>query len=257
MRIMTSNIWGDYFGNPVAVREDAIGRIYRQYAPDILGFQEMTAGWYRGRLFEELHDTYQLIGTEAFDANNYVPMVVKKNFSLLAKGYEYLAHTPDESKGITWAVLQDAAGRTFAVCNTHFWWKPGAEHDAIRVQNAQQLVTVMQQLHTRYACPVWAFGDMNTTLSSEVFAVYAQNGIRHMRELAAVKSDVSSHHGDPVRGEDGRYHGSPTTNDYRASIDHIVALGDGFSVEEYRVIEDPDALDATDHSPVYVDVTLD
>ena len=37
MRIMTSNIWGDYFGNPVDERLDQVLTIYRKYAPDILG----------------------------------------------------------------------------------------------------------------------------------------------------------------------------------------------------------------------------
>jgi endonuclease/exonuclease/phosphatase family metal-dependent hydrolase len=41
---------------------------------------------------------------------------------------------------------------------------------------------------------------------------------------------------------------------YHLSIDHIVGLGDGFTVKEYRVIEDREALDASDHSPIYADV---
>lgn len=41
-----------------------------------------------------------------------------------------------------------------------------------------------------------------------------------------------------------------------SSIDHIVALGDNFKVLQYRVIEDKNALDASDHSPVYADICL-
>ena len=37
MRIMTHNIWGDYFGNCVDERIDDALEIYRQYTPDVIG----------------------------------------------------------------------------------------------------------------------------------------------------------------------------------------------------------------------------
>lgn len=257
MRIMTSNIWGDYFGNEVTVREDQMYSVYCKYAPDVIGIQEFTSGWYKSSLFEKLHDDYAMIGTEAYDNTNFVPLFVKKKYKLAAKGFEYLTNTPDESKAITWAVLSDSEKNvTFAVCNTHFWWVIGSEHDKIRARNAEQLAALMKYLNEKYDCPVFAFGDMNCILTAEVFSVYEKKGIQHLHDLAELKSDISSYHGDPVRGEDGRFHGCKTSRDYRFSIDHIVALGDGFSTSEYRVIEDKDALDATDHSPVYADVEI-
>ena len=39
IRIMSFNIWGDYFGNPVNEREDGIGRVISVYSPDILSMQ--------------------------------------------------------------------------------------------------------------------------------------------------------------------------------------------------------------------------
>lgn len=255
MRIMTSNIWGDYFGNPVKGREDLLFAVFKRYSPDVIGMQEYTPGWYKGNMYKWLSDEYYPVGTELFNNINYVPMAVKKKYKLLNYGYEYLESTPDISKGITWAVLKKE-GELFAVCNTHFWWKTGEEHDAVRVQNAHQLVNLMKQIHNRYDCPVFAFGDMNTKISSGVFEVYRQNGIKHLRDLASFSDSVSSHHGDPVLGEDGRYRGAKTDRDFNFSIDHIVALGTGFTVLQYRVIEDIEALDATDHSPVYVDVEI-
>ena len=79
--------------------------------------------------------------------------------------------------------------------------------------------------------------------------------IRHLWDLAETKTDICSHHGDPVLGEDGKYHGKKTAAAHTGSIDHIVGLGQ-FTVQNYAVVEDQDALDATDHSPVYADVTL-
>lgn len=253
MRIMTSNIWGDYFGNPVDIREDLLFTVFKRYSPDVLGMQEYTPGWYEGKMYDWLSDEYYPIGTELYNNINYVPLAVKKEYKLLNYGYEYLENTPDKSKGITWAVLEKE-GKKFAVCNTHFWWMTGSEHDVIRLDNARQLANLMKHLNQRYDCPVFAFGDMNTTISSGVFEIYRENGIKHLLDSADEKDTVSSHHGDPVLGDDGRYHGKKTDKDFNFSIDHIVALGDDFKVLQYRVVQDIEALDATDHSPVYVDV---
>lgn len=256
MRIMTSNIWGDYFGNPVDVRIDDIYSIYKEYNPDILGLQEITKRWYDSGLFERLAEDYYWVGTEIADSNNFVPFCFKKSYKLIAKGYEYLAETPDASKGITWAVLSGEEEKIFAVCNTHFWWRTGPEHDEIRVKNALQLVRLMKHLGELYNCPVFAFGDMNTTLSSNVFKAYSDNGLKHLYDIAESKDSVSSHHGDPSLGEDGKYHGKKTENDRNCSIDHIIALGSDIKVSQYRIIEDQKALDTTDHSPVFADITF-
>lgn len=93
--------------------------------------------------------------------------------------------------------------------------------------------------------------------------------------MADEKDTVCSVHGNPERGEDGKFHGqkatpeqvaefrrilclpeASTSDGYFSSIDHIVALGDNFKVCQYRIVEDKDALDASDHSPVYADISL-
>ena len=43
VRIVTANIWGDYFGNPVRDREGAFLDAFIQYGADVIGMQECTA----------------------------------------------------------------------------------------------------------------------------------------------------------------------------------------------------------------------
>ena len=74
MRIMTSNIWGDYFNNSTIGRDDKLYGVYQKYAPDVIGFQEVTKGWYESSLFEKLSKDYYFIGTELFGSKNYVPI---------------------------------------------------------------------------------------------------------------------------------------------------------------------------------------
>lgn len=78
MRIMTTNIWGDYFGNPANVRENNVYQVYKNYSPDVIGFQEITDGWYKSNLFKMMSDDYFFVGTELFENINFVPMAVKK-----------------------------------------------------------------------------------------------------------------------------------------------------------------------------------
>lgn len=291
MRIMTSNIWGDYFKNPVSLREQDLFSVYRKYAPDVIGFQEVTPAWHDSKLFLNLRKDYNIIGTDMCDRKSFTPMAIKKEFAIIAYGHEQLENTPDFSKSITWAVLE-RAGVRFAVCNTHFWWMRGNEaewikkdfgvenytlhdHNMLRCENARQLSAIMKQLNGRYDVSVFALGDMNGTATEEMFDVYAQNGIISLYNVAEQRDNICSIHGDPVQGDDGRYHGKKTTPEYIAelrstlslpqteeadahlcSIDHIVALGDGFKVVSYCVVEDQKALDATDHSPVFADVDL-
>ena len=42
MRIMTANIWGDYFENPVSVREKDIMTVFGKYSPDVILSKEHT-----------------------------------------------------------------------------------------------------------------------------------------------------------------------------------------------------------------------
>ena len=55
---MTSNIWGDYFGNPVTIREDELYDVYCRYVPDVIGLQEATVAWHQSTLFSRLKKEY-------------------------------------------------------------------------------------------------------------------------------------------------------------------------------------------------------
>ena len=110
-------------------------------------------------------------------------------------------------------------------------------------------------------------------LDEGVFDVYTQNGLLILINIAQEKDDTCSHHGNPVRNDKGEFFGVRATKDYVASfrevllrpkgtdlpdyyssIDHIIGLGNSFTVKQYRVVEDQDALNATDHSPVFADI---
>lgn len=259
IRIMSSNIWGDYFGNEIAVREDQLLDVFERYAPDVLGMQEATRNWNLSALFRGLAQNYEFVDTGRFTDNNYTPLLYRRDyFELVDSGFVKFRDTPDNSKGFTWAVLEyKGNGQRFAAISTHWWWKyiGNAEHDALRVSNAAEVTETARMITERYGCPVFAFGDFNSRYSCPSLAYLRENGWKFAQEDASVSMEVCTHHGDPKRGEDGLFHGDATLHTKEHSIDHIVWMGQADPVE-FRVVEDQDALDATDHSPIWCDFEI-
>ena len=79
---------------------------------------------------------------------------------------------------------------------------------------------------------------------------------------AASKADIRSahcsHHGNPVRGADGKYHGhirSANTDKPEYSIDHIY-FTKGIHPLRHEIGVYQEVLDITDHSPVLVEFLL-
>ena len=116
----------------------------------------------------------------------------------------------------------------------------------------------MTELRTKYDCPVVGGGDFNCNVSSDPFKLMAEYGFESVQEFAEIASAECSHHGDPKRGDDGKYHGQPRPeNNVKAySIDHLVAYKPRIRALGEYVILDQDALDATDHSPIFTDIVL-
>ncbi len=251
MRIMTMNIWGDYFGNEVETRFDGIYNTAIKYSPDVLGLQEMTESWYKSGLLEKLSD-YKAIGFEG----NFVPLLFKRDdFEMLECGYEQYADTPDPSKGITWAVLvYKKNGKRIAVFNTHWWWmEKDVKHDELRAKNAEQLYNRMMLVKKLYDAEPVAFGDLNAKDNSLGLNYLEDKDIYSSYKMADKFSPMSSWHRNPERGEDGLYHGKTTDDDKGMSYDHIISEKGKLKISEQHVVEDQCVLDSTDHSPVYID----
>ena len=255
MRIMTLNIWGVYFGNPAGERIDAIEDTLRKYSADIFGLQEFCSGWRESGLIDRLSNKYAAVCFE----KDYTPLFfLKDTFNLKDSGHFLYNNTPDESKGFTWAVLEEkATGKMLGVFNTHLWWKTGDEHEIIREQNAMELLASMKEIKEKYNdVPVFAFGDFNSPEDKKAIKYLENNGVITSYKIADKFSPNSSHHGDPIRDEKGIYRGKITDVPKERSLDHIVTFIDDVKIIEQKVVEDQTILDATDHSPVYIDFSL-
>ncbi|MBO5438248.1 MAG: endonuclease/exonuclease/phosphatase family protein [Thermoguttaceae bacterium] len=262
LRFMAANIWGDYFGNPVGPQQEgAFADVFRRYAPDIIALQEVTPNWWKSRLFTDLGPEWGTVrGKNANGVRNYVPMLYRKDrLTLLDEGSVLFHVKLDRSKGVTWAVFEvKATGKRFIAFSTHFWWKSTPESDPIRVENAKMILAELQKLQEIWKCPAIGGGDFNCRIGSNPMKHFAENGWVSAQEAAESASPECSHHGNPVRGEDGIYRGFPRRkgNVKANSIDHVLVEQNKFRVLTERVILDPDALGASDHSPIYADVAF-
>lgn len=258
VRFMVFNIWGDYFGNPPEERADNQIAVVSRYAPDVLALQEVTVNWWKSRLISELQAEYAVVSCAEEGKTSFIPLFYRKDrFELLEEGTELFHAKLDQSKGITWAVLKDKRnGKTFVAWSTHYWWKGTDESNFIRTVNSQRICARLGALKAKWNCPSVGGGDFNCRVDSDPLNVLQDAGYFSAQEIANDASPEASHHGDPVRGKDGKYHGfpRPAENVKAQSIDHIFLEKTAFTVLKERVVLDQDALDSSDHSPVYVDL---
>ena len=253
IRLMTSNIWGDFFHNPVEPRAPLLATVFERYFPDILGLQEVGPSWWESGLIPALSRTYTQVPVENPEKLNCTPLFYRADrFELLESG-RCLFHEPlDYSKGWNFGVFKSSGG-TFAVFNTHFWWKKELRDEVIRRYNAMETVSAMKRIGEKYSCPVFLMGDLNCKCDSMTWEYLRSQGWQTSFFCTDHFSPFSSNHHNPVVHADGTCTGCTTDEPKEDSIDHI-AIPAAIKVICQCAVIDREALDSSDHSPVYADV---
>ena len=274
LKFLTFNIWGDYFENPVEERAAGVEATILKGRPDVVALQEVTPSWYGSPLFANLAKAgYALVrgdedaalaraafcGEKTPKHINHEPILYRSDrLTLLDSGTEFFHLSLQTSKSVTWAVLEcKSDGRRFAAFATHFWWQGnGEESDAIRELNARHVLYVLADVRRRWGADLPAIlgGDLNSKEGSAAHAMLHSGGFVNAASNADVRSPHCSHHGNPKRGADGKYHGSPCPADAdlpARSIDHVLYTR-GIHALRHEIDTDQVALDVSDHSPVRV-----
>jgi len=277
LKFMTFNIWGDYFKNPVAEREEGVEAAIRRASPDVVSLQEVTPNWYKSPMFANLQkDGYALVrgdedaalkraafaGKKTSKHINHEPLLYRKDtLELVDSGTDFFHLSLQTSKSVTWAVLKvKATGRSFIAFGTHFWWQSnGMESDAIRELNARHVLSVLAALRRRWGdIPAILGGDLNSNPGSIAHAMLRSGGFKNAAECADIRSVHRSHHGNPKRDADGKYHGalcSAESDKPELSIDHVY-FTDGIHALRHDIDTDQSVLDVSDHAPVTVDFEI-
>ena len=264
IRVMSHNVWGMYskdLANGVANRAEVMRDIYLKYLPDVIGTQEFSAKIHEKHLPELLAGRYAMLDVDsevdaAGVAHQFTPMFyrpdrvqpIKKGFFLYDRAFNNA-----DSKSVTYATFRmlDGSGE-FSVCNTHFWWRSGPEHDAARVVNAADILKIAGTLSR----PVIIMGDLNCVQTSDAYKAIAAGEMSDARYAAPVTTDKITHHPYPVfDGARDIFTPAPYENPQAPrSIDHIfIDAEHAARLRKFDVLTDAAALTTSDHCPLYVD----
>lgn len=259
IRIMSHNIWCGAVYN----RDSHLANIYLRYAPDIIGLQEMTQNLYDSRLLSLLDEQYELLRPETNGMLDNTPLLIRRGvFETVKCGWHlYDGLNNHASKSLAWAVLRKTdGGEMIGVISTHYWWQKGPESDTARVYDAHQLGAYARFIATEYQVPVVVMGDLNMRIGAAGYNAMLADGAMDMR-IAAVEyaSRSNTHHPyavfDPESGE--YINGPMPRGSHLQAIDHMFVYGHaGLDVRTFDVITEQEALDASDHCPIFVDCRI-
>lgn len=249
IRIMSFNIlcekWNDRL--PVEGRDYQVTACVNYFAPDVIGFQEVSDAWYAS-LNKLIGGTYAFTDSKTPDN--------KTNFSTLAYNKETLTMLDHGvilfSQGnnvqlrlVTWALFEvKATGKKFIACSTH--WDLGSNPQYQQV-HSDEMADIVLRLQKTYNAPVLTTGDYNTDETTTYYANFLKkSGYKDAKYTASiVNRDWKSYHNV---GEC-----PPSSN--KKAIDHIFGSPE-IKFAYYNLLVDQVVLDASDHCPIYADVIL-
>lgn len=259
IRIMSHNIWCGEVHN----RDLHLAESYFRHAPDVLALQEMTQNLYDSRLLSLLEEKYELLKPDTQGLLDNTPLLVRRGvFDVVKCGWHiYDGLNNHKSKSLAWAILRKTDdGSEIGVISTHYWWQAGPESDLARVYDAKQLTAYAHFMQVEYGVPVVAMGDLNMRIGAPGYIEMTSTGAMDMR-MAAVEyaSRSNTHHPYAVYNpESGEYENGPMPKgSHLNAIDHMFVYGhEQLDVRVFNVVTEQEALDVSDHCPIYVDCKI-
>lgn len=263
VRIMSSNIWGNCPAHiRISNRDDLLDVLYRRYLPDAVGMQEVSP-----KVRAEETDIFDLTAplyrelavTPVPEGNNYTPILYRPG-RLAAEDsgfFRYAGPNDGGSKSLTWGLFRTLQGSRFFLLNTHYYYTVDDTGRAARVSNSFEVLALVTRLAQKYPDVPFIFtGDFNCLTGDAPLSLLERYDICDTCRLAADPPKVSSWHDYPVMNEDGTFSiPSAICPDPSKTLDHILVRG-AVTVQALSVVTDKEACIATDHSPVYADLSL-
>ena len=279
LRLMSTNQWACDKNTPAweamgadcsySVRMPGFLKYYKETCPDVLGLQEVTAKMADKlmRLFNEEKlpfallwgkDTPIIYRTDRFELVDSAFLVYPEEFP----GHEGCFNN-SKTKSYNVGVFRiKESGKLFILMSTHLWYKNGSNPEAKSYQpfsdeaRAYQLGLAMDcldQLQSKYQCPVVVMGDMNADRAKPCIQLALSRGFSHAYDVAVEHRDEGNgHHYCFPDGYKG-YTPGPAAH----AIDHILVRGFGEgAVRTYDRYAPDYYMCLSDHIPVWIDVEI-
>jgi endonuclease/exonuclease/phosphatase family metal-dependent hydrolase len=260
----------------------------KQYCPDILGCQEFNISK-RGERANEYGDLSALLAKIGYREScprdvgvhcyyNQTPLFYNtKTTKLIKSAYYWYEHQVDAeninncspndcgSKALTWGVFEDKkTGKRYIAVSTHM----ATRSNGVRGLQAIEAVNVISSLVEKYNAPVFFGGDYNGRAESANISYFRGENARYadvaQDGLAEeFSSTASTHHTYPRFNEEFGFMLPDAERDCTIesvnnnNIDRILLThAEGVKVGVYGVVIDECSMSASDHYPIFADVTL-
>ena len=254
IRIMSFNILHESYNDrlPLTERARKVASVISAYCPDAVGLEEVSAAWHES-LESLFGGTYAFIPDDIPGAGPSYSTVFynTSKAELLEYGTTvFAAATNSQLRNLTWARLRRISdGQEYVVTSTH--WDISTHPDE-RVLQAKENGVLTSGLISKYGLPIFACGDYNRNeTTSEFTGFIAATGMKDSKLTAlasglAERGGKSTHTvGQPVSG----------SSDGSVCIDHIVCTPD-VEIKYYTTVIDDEAIDSSDHCPIFVDAYI-
>ncbi|MGL4519722.1 MAG: endonuclease/exonuclease/phosphatase family protein [Phocaeicola sp.] len=239
--------------NGWAYRKSHVARFVNEYAPDVVGTQEVLHNQLLN--LKEALPMYTSVGVGRMDgkeAGEYAAILYKHaRFDLVKSGTIGLSEQPDSigligwdaacERIVTWAMLRDKKfGNELAVFNTHF-----DHYGAIaQKESAKLLLQKMEELAA--GVPIILTGDFNVTIDSEALQLFDASGLKNAYKYA-----------EKLEGPAWSFHNFGRIAVEERSLIDFVFVNNHFHVESCTMVEEqPEGTFLSDHLPIWAKVSL-
>lgn len=281
LRLMSHNQWQNDNNTPewekngedcsAAVREKGFVRVFGETKPDIIGCQEvsgiMADEMMRGLGAAGMHYSLLWGRNTPIVYNRDKLELIDSDFSLYPEELPDREGTFNDAMSKSWnvgvfRVKED--GGILIFMTTHLWWKsddPNVDwyqpySGEARVYQMSLAIKKLAELQKKYNAPAFLVGDLNTTYADSPVQYALKNGFVHTHDVATEYVDESNGwHPCYPYGYSGYIEGG----NFSTAIDHILLRDTDFAAVTVRRFErySPEYyLPLSDHSPVYVDISL-
>ena len=227
-RFMSYNVMADLPGysqnaeiKEAEVRKEIVSELILAYNPTVLAVEEVFENWY-AQLTKEIEDVYTFVPLRTDAGVNRTMLVYNKTeVKLLDYGFVTAEKTPTPNNRVhAWGLFEDLkTGTKFITIGCHF--SISSEDD--RTEEAEWLISLIEELKAEHNVPVIAMGDFNSTATGKATdKLHQYDGL----ELAILKG-----------------------------VDQIW-YGNGFECKASGIETGNHSKLGSDHSPVWADVSI-
>ena len=251
-RIMSFNILSEEWDAAAVMegRDVRVSAVLLNYLPDVAALQEVSNKWYT-ILETNVGGIYKFTRKKNLEGSGtYTTLIYNtQTTKLIEEGLEYYSvGNSKRLRSIVWGVFESiSTGERYIVFSTH--WDVGAERQWMRMTEAKEMAEFCEKLYNKYKVDIFACGDYNSSEISEEYKTFLQeSGFVDAKKSAKVINRACT-----------TYHTlfqNVNTSKYE-SIDHITFMEQTApKVLYYNTLIADYIIDASDHSPIYIDIKL-